>query len=410
MIASQIQNFKNKMSSIIPRVVDTDPEMREVRHFLILVSMAVFMSFQIWRSVFNNFAVEDAGINAHNMGVIQSLREVPGFLALLVILVLKILTERTIALSSAFVMGLGIILTGFFPDFGGLIATTLIMSFGFHYFETINQSLALQHIPKDRSPLFFGQLRAWSGVAGIAGLAIAYGLSMYLSYKLLFVFAGSVIIFVVIWSASKYKSFKERIPQRREMVLRSRYWLYYTLTFLAGARRQIFVAFAVFLLVDMHHFTIQDITILFLANSVVSIVLSPAIGSLIQKFGERPIVILEYSGLILVFFGYTIMEEKWALSLLYILDHIFFNMSIAIKTYFQKIADPADMAPSTAVGFTINHIAAVVIPFIGGYVWMIDYRYTFYMGIGLAVCSLIFATFIDTSKMDISGAEVVKVS
>ena len=74
---------------------------------------------------------------------------------------------------------------------------------------------------------------------------------------------------------------------------------------------------------------------------------------------------------------------------LYILDHIFFNFSIAIKTFFQKIADPRDIAPSMAVGFTINHIAAVVLPVLGGLTWMIDYRIPFVAGAVLAAISLV---------------------
>ncbi len=89
---------------------------------------------------------------------------------------------------------------------------------------------------------------------------------------------------------------------------------------------------------------------------------------------------LEYAGLIFVFLAYATVESKTVVAILYILDHIFFNFSIAIRTYFQKIGDPRDIAPSMAVGFTINHVTAVVIPAIGGLVWMIDYRILFVGG------------------------------
>jgi hypothetical protein len=93
--------------------------------------------------------------------------------------------------------------------------------------------------------------------------------------------------------------------------------------------------------------------------------------------------------LIFIFLAYATVQSKALLALLYILDHIFFNFAIAIRTYFQKVADPRDIAPSMAVGFTINHIAAVVLPAIGGALWMVDYRIPFVAGAGMAMISLI---------------------
>jgi len=75
-------------------------------------------------------------------------------------------------------------------------------------------------------------------------------------------------------------------------------------------------------------------------------------------------------------------------ALLYVFDHIFFNFAIAIRTYFQKVGDPRDIAPSMAVGFTINHIAAVVIPALLGLVWISSNAAVFMIGTAFAVCSL----------------------
>jgi predicted MFS family arabinose efflux permease len=175
------------------------------------------------------------------------------------------------------------------------------------------------------------------------------------------------------------------------MILRRRYSLYYGLTFLAGARRQIFVAFAVFLMVERFGFTVKEITGLYLVNSLVTLLAAPQIGRLVGRMGERFVVLLEYSSLILVFWGYTVADSRWLLALLFVSDQLLFLMSMAIRTWFQKIADPADVAPSMAAGFTINHIAAVVIPPLGGLMWALDYRLTFYLGMLLACGSLVLA-------------------
>lgn len=154
------------------------------------------------------------------------------------------------------------------------------------------------------------------------------------------------------------------------------------------ARRQIFVAFAVFLLVDKFHFTVQEVAALFVVNNVVNYFLSPLIGSSIISFSERKVLSLEYGSLVFIFLAYATVQSKTFLAILYILDHIFFNFAIAIRTYFQKVGDPQDIAPSMAVGFTINHIAAVFFPAVGGILWMVDYRIPFVAGAGMSLISL----------------------
>jgi hypothetical protein len=96
----------------------------------------------------------------------------------------------------------------------------------------------------------------------------------------------------------------------------------------------------------------------------------------------------------LIFLAYAVVATKWAVAMLYVLDHIFFNFAIAIRTYFQKVGDPRDIAPSMAVGFTINHIAAVALPVLGGMLWMVDYRIPFIGGAVLALMSLLSVQFI----------------
>ena len=180
------------------------------------------------------------------------------------------------------------------------------------------------------------------------------------------------------------------------MVLKKCYWLFYFLTFMAGARRQIFVAFAVFLLVKKFDFSVQDITLLFFLNNIINFFINPFIGKFIVKYGERKLLSIEYFFLILIFISYAAVDSKMVVAVLYILDHVFFNFATGIKTYFQKIAAPEDIAPSAAVGFTINHIAAVVLPVIGGMLWMVDYKIPFLFGAFFSFISLCLVQFIRT--------------
>jgi len=228
--------------------------------YLVVLTIAATAGLQIWRTLFNNFAVEAAGLNGYQVGILQSIREIPGFLALLAVYVMLMIREHRLSALSLLLLGLGVTATGILPSFSGLILTTLVMSFGFHYFETTNQSLTLQYFDQKTSP----------------------------------------------WA-----------------------------------------------------------------------------------FGERKVLSLEYASLIFIFVAYAYVSSKWMVALLYILDHLFFNFAIAIRTYFQKVGDPKDIAPSMAVGFTINHIAAVVLPVLGGLVWMIDYRLVFFGGAAMSLISLI---------------------
>jgi len=373
-----------------PASLRRDPMYR----YLMVLTIAATMGLQAWRTLFDNFSVNVVGIDGDQMGVIQSVREIPGFLAALVVFVMLLLKEHRISALSVLTLALGLGATGLFPSFGGLIATTVVMSLGFHYYETTNQSLTLQYFDKKTAPLVFGRLRGIAAGSNIAIGVMIFFLVPYFSFTELYLLLGAMIAAMGLWGLSRNPSRDDVPVQRKKMIVRKRYWLYYLLTFLAGARRQIFVAFAVFLLVKKFGYTVQEITTLFVINNVINYFLSPMIGRAIVRFGERKLLSVEYFSLIFVFLAYAVVESKLLLAVLYIADHIFFNFAVAIRTFFQKIGDPGDIAPSMAVGFTINHIGAVVFPVMGGLMWMVDYRIPFVLAAILALMSLVFVQMI----------------
>ena len=367
------------------RAVRKDPMYR----YLLVLTVASAIGLQGWRTLFNNFAVEIAGLNGSQVGIIQSVREIPGFLALLVVYVLLVMREHRLSALSILCLGVGVGVTGLMPTMGGIVVTTLIMSFGFHYYETTNQSLTLQYFDQATAPIVFGRQRSYAAATNIAiGLAI-YGMAFLLPYAVMYLLMGVVLCGLGFWGFAQDPVRVNLPAQRKRMVLRKQYWLFYLLTFLSGARRQIFIAFAVFLMVARFEFSVQEITLLFVVNNGVNYYLSPLIGKAIVRFGERRVLSLEYSAMVFIFLAYAVVQTKWMVAVLYILDHIFFNFAIAIRTYFQKVSDPRDIAPSMAVGFTINHIAAVVLPAVGGLLWMVDYRIPFVGGALLALLSLL---------------------
>jgi predicted MFS family arabinose efflux permease len=369
----------------------TGRDWRRPEVLLILISVAMPISFSTWMALINNFAVERAQFTGVEIGILQSVREIPGFLSL--IFVLLLLREQALALLSLCLLGIGVALTGLFPSFVGLLLTTVVMSTGFHYFETVRQSLALQWLPKERAPAVLGRLIAVGSFASLVAFALIYlGIDLGgLDMKWVYLIGGGITVVLAFAAWILFPRFPAKVEQHKRLILRRRYGLFYALTFMAGARRQIFVVFAGFLMVEKFGFDVASMTLMFLANHVIAMVLAPRIGKLVGRWGERRVLTIEYVGLVAVFTGYAFVETAWIAVGLYILDHLFFAMAIAIKTYFQKIADPADIAATSGVSFTINHIAAVAIPVAFGLLWMVSPAAVFLAGTGMAVCSLMLA-------------------
>ena len=364
---------------------------RTPQNFLLLISIIVPIAFSTWMALLNNFVIEKANFDGADIGLLQSVREIPGFLAFTAVFVLLFIREQRFMLVSLAMLTLGTALTGYFPTLYGLLFTTLLMSTGFHYFETLKQSLSLQWLSKEEAPEMLGK---FISVGALASL-FTYGAiwvsleQLKLDFKTVYLMAGGLGFVLILVMAFAFPQFKTKVPQNKKLILRKRYWLYYALTFMSGARSQIFTVFAGFLMVEKFGYSAADITLLFLINYVFNFLFAKRIGRFIGVVGERKALMFEYVGLIFVFVGYGLVQTaEWAAAL-YVVDHLFFALALAIKTYFQKIADPADMASTACVAFTINHIAAVVIPVTFGVIWLVSPASVFYIGAGMAAVSLL---------------------
>jgi len=357
--------------------------------YLVVLTISSTVGLQTWSTLFNNFAVDIGHLGGNHVGLIQSIREIPGFLALLAVFIIRFIREHRFSAVSILILGIGLASTGFFPSFAGIALTTLVSSFGFHYYETTNMSLTLQYFKKQESPWVFGKLTSLAAATSIAiGLSI-WLLMSFFSFSQVYLIIGSLITAAGLWALTRDPSDPQALPQRKQMILRKRYWLFYFLTFMAGARRQIFIAFSVLLLVQKFDYSVREVTILFVINNSINYFLSPLVGKSIIRFGERWMLSLEYFSVIFIFTAYATTDSKLLVAFIYVLDQIFFTFAIAIRTYFQKVGDPQDIAPSMAVGFTINHLAAVFLPAIGGMLWIIDYRIPFFAGAVMGAISLL---------------------
>jgi predicted MFS family arabinose efflux permease len=406
-------------------------ESRKIRNALVVIAfnnLLLALGFRIWQSIFNNFAVSELGVQASQIGLIQAIREVPGLLGILVGVLALVVVEMRIAGLSVVVMGAGIFLTGAAQNLPGLIGATLLMSVGFHFFTSSNASAVLMMVGKDDAPKMLGRLSSLGALAAVLGTLFIFATLDAWGYRTLFRIAGAAVFVGGLVSFLFAKQPVRSQRQLRGTPLRKRYWLYYALQFLMGSRRHIFTTFAVFLLVDRYSVTPQTITVLFLINNLIGTYFNQAFGHIVARFGERRVLTVNFILLILVFTGYAFvpiigslaepvfaMPEvsfgDWVLFPsfpanpgllillgLFIVDHVLFGFSIALQSFFQKIAvAPEEITPNLSLGQTINHIAAVVVPIVGGVVWAaIGAQYTFLAGVLIAVTSLVLTRWMRT--------------
>jgi len=372
------------------------PRWRQPVVLLFLMAAAQPLAFATWSALLNNFVIEAAGFTGVEIGWLHTVREIPGLLAVAVLAILILFSEQLVAGWMLVLLGVSTAVTAWFPTLGGIMVITFLSSVGFHYFETVNQSLQLQWIDRKDAPRTIARIVAiGSGASLVAYAAIMLGWkSLGLTYNTVYLASGGACALIALACMLAWPRF-EAHPQRKSIVLRRRYWLYYAMQLMAGARRQIFVVFAAFMMVEKFGFGVEKITALMLVNFVANMLVAPYLGRLVSRFGEQAAMLIEYGGLFFVFLAYGgLYWFDWGIGVaaaLYVIDNMFFAMSFSQKTYIQKIGDPADMAPTAAVAFTINHIAAVFLPAGLGYLWITAPGAVFALAAGMAAISFALA-------------------
>ena len=363
--------------------------------FLILVSIAMPIAMSGWLALLNNFVIERANFSGAEIGWLHTVREIPGFLTLSIVFVLPFIREQRLIILSLITLGGAVAVVGYYPIFTGIMITTLVSSIGFHYFEAAQQTLQLQWLNKKKAPQILGWLLAASSGASLltfGTIAIMYS-HFDFTYKQMYIYCGSITIFLAIIAFIFWPKYPTQKQTTKKLIIKKAYWLYYILQFICGARRQIFSVFAAFMLVEKFGLEVHQVSWLLLLNFSVNLIFAPFVGWLIGRIGEKWTLITEYSGLSIVFFAYSLIYfldwPAWVAAALYIIDHLFYAMMIAQKTYLQKIALKEDLASTTAVAFTINHIAADFLPLILGYVWIISPPLVFILATFLALSSLL---------------------
>ena len=346
--------------------------------------------FGILHPLFNNFIVDQIGVQPRELGYIESLREVPGFLNALFTAIIIYLAPPVVAGFALIVMGVGMAAYSQVNSFYGILVFSFVWSIGFHAWLPLRSAMTLAYSTDEEKGKWFGQLRSVESFATLAMIGLCLIATDVFEFGGLFQIGGGVVAAGGI--ALLFTSRRLQTERENRFVLRKSYGLYYVLSLLDGSRRQIFTTFAIFALVKVFG-TDRDIIIkLVLINQVVVLFFSPTIGRLVDKLGERTMLSISYAGLFFVFIGYATLKNVTHLYVLYCIDNFLFVGRIALMTYVNKIASPKDLKPTLAMGVTMNHVAAVSVPLIGGFAWVaFGYQIIFIGGAVFTLISLVCA-------------------
>jgi len=372
----------------------------ELRRDWRLLSAATFLfafGFAVYGGVFINYITEMLRVQPVQMGTLESLREVPGLLAVAIAGAVAAFSETRIGTVCLVFSAAGVAATGFVHSFAGLVIVTVFWSVFMHQWFTSSSGIPLALSQGEDSGRHLGRM----GAIGAGGTMLAFlllrPLAGHVPYPAYFVVSALFILtagmLLLPMSARGTTLNRPRLLYRRE------YGLYYGLSFLEGCRRQIFSTFAIFALVQHYRTPLGEISTLMLLNAVATFAVAGPIGRLIDRVGERRTMTFYYVGIALAFAGYALTTHVGTLKVLYIIDNVLFSFGVSITTYLNKVVRPGEMMPSLAMGQTMNHVAAVVIPITGSLLWhTFGYHAPFWAGVGAAIASLLLTQNVGRSR------------
>jgi len=334
-----------------------------------------------------NFVADEMQLRGEQQGILEAVRESCGIVALVVLALLAGFAEPLVAAGMLVLVGVGLGAYTFVPDYFWLVIASLVWSQGLHVWMPLPNSMAMALAEPGRTGHRVGQMRAAAAAGSGIGLLAALALShLSVTVRPLFLLAGVAALVAAGACLGIPRRLKTPGPR---LVFRRKYALYYLLSFLEGWRKQIFVAFAGFLLVKEYNAPLTTMLYLAVAFHAVGWVASPWVGRLIDRVGERRVLVFYFACLTAFFVGYAFVRNRYCLYGLYVVDSAFFVFAMALTTYVGRIAPPAEHTPTLSMGVAFNHVAAVTMPLLGAVLWRYaGYEYVFLVGAGAAALSV----------------------
>lgn len=357
---------------------------------------ALMFGFGIYQSTVYSFAVDKLGLDALQYSVVESIRETPGFLMVIIAALTMRIAEPRLAGAALSLIAMGMLGYGFVNDFYSFALFSFVWSIGLHTWMPLLSSMVLGLSDEGKQGKTLGTTNAVGSMATFAGFASVAIIGQRLSYPNWYFLSAAI---VGIGALTILRAGCHGHSEKPRLVFKTRYRLYYALTFLEGCRKQVFITFAPFVLVKVYHTPVNVIAALMMINSVVNFTGFPLIGRLIDRVGERRVLMASYTCLIPVFLGYGFLRDVRLLYCLLCLDNLLYLSTIGLTTFLSRLAEPKDVLPSLSMGVTMNHIAAVIVPVVGGLIWAsLGYTITFVSGAAVVLVSLLAASRIKPGK------------
>ena len=338
----------------------------------------------------SNFVADEMHLSGLQQGVLETFRESCGIIALGVLALLSGFAEPLVGAAMLILLAVGMGAYAFVPDYGWLVLASLVWSQGLHVWMPLPQSMTLALAEPGQAGRRLGQIGAAGAVGSGTGLVAAYVLHrLGVQIRPLFMVGGAAGLLAAAACLGIPRQIKTPGPR---LVFRRSYWLYYLLSFLEGWRKQIFIAFAGYLLVKRFHTPLKTMLLLWMAIQAIGWAGSPHVGRLIDRVGERRVLVFYFACLTGFFAAYAVVENRALLYTLYVVDSAFFVFAMALTTYVNRIAPPAEHTATLSMGVAFNHIAAVTMPLVGGLLWKFaGYRWVFLLGAAAAAASILAA-------------------
>ena len=358
--------------------------------FLGIAVASVGFTMALQMGVNANFVADVMKLSGFQVGMLEAVRESCGILALGILALLAGFAEPMVGAAMLLLLAAGIAGYGFVPSYGWLVAVSVVWSQGLHVWMPLPDSMTLGLAEPGRAGFRIGQIRA-GGAAGFAlGIAAALGLTLLgVEIRPMFVVAAAAALLGAAACFGIPRGIKTPGPR---LVFRRRYALYYALSFLEGWRKQIFICFAGFLLVRVYATPLPVILVLFGTVQVIGYFASPRVGRLIDQVGERRVLVFYYACLSAFFVGYAFIPVRGVLYVLFVVDNAFFVFGTALTTFVGRMAAPSEYTPTLSMGVAMNHVSAVIMPVVGGILWIrLGYQWAFLVGAAAAALSIFVA-------------------
>jgi hypothetical protein len=337
-----------------------------------------------------NFLADDPAIKASwlQAGVLEAFRESCGILALGVLAVLAGFAEPIVAFGMLLLFCVGISSYYAAPDYMWVVMLSMVWSMGLHVWMPLPNSITLSLAEKGRSGHRLGQISA-SGAAGFGlGLLTAWVLTVFFSVPMrpLYLVAGVAVLIAAAMCLGIPRSLKTPGPR---LVFKRRYALYYVLNFLEGWRKQISMCFGAFLLTKIYGVHLSVMLLLWAAAQAISYFTAPPAGRLIDRIGERRVLVIYYAALSCFFVGYATIPVAWVLCVLFVVDNCFGVLAMSITTYVGRVAPRGELTPTLSMGVAMNHVSSVAMPLLGAVLGTaLSYKWTFLLGLPAAALSI----------------------